>query len=192
MGALTLVWPLSYGRSLAQAPASDHRMPGHGSMMSGYQDRAYLSAMIAHHQAAVDMAREVLNSGRDEQVKKWAEEIIKAQESEIGEMNGWLAALGGEDAEAAGMMRQAMQGMMAAPFASDPDRNFVGLMIDHHAGAVDMAVQAVVKSDDERIVGLSRGIINAQLDEITAFRKWLREQSQTALMKMRKTREVLR
>ena len=53
-------------------------------------DVAFVAGMIPHHQGAIDMARAVLAYGKDEKVKDWAEQIIKAQEAEIAEMQAWL------------------------------------------------------------------------------------------------------
>ena len=53
-------------------------------------DVAFVSGMIPHHQGAIDMARAVLKYGKDEKVKTWAGQIIKAQEAEIAEMQAWL------------------------------------------------------------------------------------------------------
>jgi uncharacterized protein (DUF305 family) len=53
-------------------------------------DVAFVRAMIPHHQGAIDMAKAVLQHGKDEQVKTWANEIIKAQEAETAEMQEWL------------------------------------------------------------------------------------------------------
>lgn len=65
-----------------------------GPMMQGIQagdpDVAFVQAMIPHHQGAIDMARAVLQFGRDDQVKVWANQIITAQRSEIAAMKEWL------------------------------------------------------------------------------------------------------
>jgi len=65
-----------------------------GPMMQGVQaadpDIAFVQAMIPHHQGAIDMARGVLQFGKDDEVKVWANEIITAQESEIAKMQEWL------------------------------------------------------------------------------------------------------
>ena len=57
---------------------------------TGNADIDFVRGMIPHHQGAVDMAKTVLAFGKDAQIRKLAEEIIKAQESEIALMQDWL------------------------------------------------------------------------------------------------------
>jgi uncharacterized protein (DUF305 family) len=57
---------------------------------TGNADIDFVRGMIPHHQGAVDMAKTVIAFGKDPQIRKLAEEIIKAQESEIALMQGWL------------------------------------------------------------------------------------------------------
>lgn len=60
------------------------------ALQAGDPDIAFIRAMIPHHQGAIDMAQAVLANGKDEIVKVWATQIIKAQEAEIAEMEAWL------------------------------------------------------------------------------------------------------
>jgi uncharacterized protein (DUF305 family) len=66
----------------------------HVPMMEGVAasdpDVAFVRGMIPHHQAAIDMAKVVLQFGKDEQVKKLAEAVVREQQREIGEMQEWL------------------------------------------------------------------------------------------------------
>jgi uncharacterized protein (DUF305 family) len=51
-------------------------------------DRAFLEAMIPHHQGAIDMAR-YLTQAQHGELQKMGEEIISTQQKEIDQMRAW-------------------------------------------------------------------------------------------------------
>lgn len=55
-------------------------------------DQAFLSEMIVHHEGAVVMAQAVLQNSKRPELIKLANDIIKAQTSEIEMMKGWLTS----------------------------------------------------------------------------------------------------
>lgn len=61
---------------------------------TGDADVDFVRGMIPHHQGAIDMAKIVLEHGKNPEIRKLAEGIIKAQESEIAEMQAWLKKAG--------------------------------------------------------------------------------------------------
>jgi uncharacterized protein (DUF305 family) len=74
--------------------AMDGMMSGMMAPYTGDADADFVTGMIPHHQGAVDMAKVVLEYGKDPDVKKFAESVIAAQEAEIKWMNEWLAKNG--------------------------------------------------------------------------------------------------
>jgi uncharacterized protein (DUF305 family) len=86
------------GLATAQSEATKAYMAAmdkmHGPMMQAVHDPdpdvAFVRGMIPHHQSAIDMARVVLQSGKDDQAKKWANDVIREQQREIAEMQEWL------------------------------------------------------------------------------------------------------
>ena len=139
-------------------------------------DRAFLSMMIPHHQAALDMAKAVLPVSKDAQVKTWASAIIKSQQAEITTMTALLGPLGGSDPKMAAMM-DPMKGMgQMVKSAKNPDLAFVQGMLPHHSSAIDMAKVALQRSSDPKVLSIARDIVLAQAKEMYDFRTWLLKQ----------------
>ena len=96
--------------AMAQAPAHQHHANTqqgsvstqeyktamdemHAGMNIAYTDDAdvdFARGMIPHHQAAVAMAQTHLKYGKDPVLRKMSEDIIKAQKTEIKQLQDWL------------------------------------------------------------------------------------------------------
>nr|WP_244651082.1 DUF305 domain-containing protein [Rhizobium sp. CFBP 8762] len=74
--------------AFAEANAAMHK--GMDIAFSGNADVDFAKGMIAHHQGAIDMAKVELQYGKNEEMRKVAEEVITAQEAEIAMMKDWL------------------------------------------------------------------------------------------------------
>ena len=149
-------------------------------------EKAFLTGMVAHHTSAIEMAKMAQERGQSKFVKDLADDIVSAQESEIGQMESIYARLiGGKlepdpgahdglglSAEEAGMAQSAeMMDMLreANPF----DRAFVDEMVPHHTGAVKMAKAVLKETEDAETRKLAEGIVSAQereIKEMNAFR----------------------
>jgi uncharacterized protein (DUF305 family) len=82
----------------SMSPASQELMSGmesmHNDMMAGVMssdpDVAFAKGMIAHNQGAIKMSETQLKFGKDPEMRKLAEDIIKAQQPEINQMQEWV------------------------------------------------------------------------------------------------------
>ncbi len=159
----------------------------HEEMMVGMDyndpDAAFAQGMLGHHIGAVDMAEIELKYGTDAEMRKLAQEIIDAQQSEIKQMKTWLASnpdskTPTEDTKA---MQQAYadgmdamhEEMMAGIADPVPDMAFARGMLPHHVGAVDMAETQLKYGKNPEMLKLAQEIIDAQKPEIEQMQSWI-------------------
>jgi uncharacterized protein (DUF305 family) len=81
------------GASRAEMPFLTDNVTAMSKMMvdmgitpSGDVDRDFVAMMVPHHQGAIDMAQAELRYGRNEQLRRMAQEIIVTQQQEIAAM----------------------------------------------------------------------------------------------------------
>lgn len=159
----------------------------HDKMMSSMAyndpDVAFAQGMLGHHIGAVNMAKIQIKYGTDAEMRQLAQEIIDAQQSEVKQMQSWLADNPdvAEPTAATETMRKAyvdgmdaMHGeMMAGITDPNPDKAFVRGMLPHHAGAIDMATVQLKYGKNEEMRKLAQEIIDAQQPEIEQMQSWL-------------------
>ena len=66
----------------------------HSMKMTGNTDVDFASMMIEHHEQAIAMSKAQLQSGKDPEVKRKANEIIAASEKDIAELKKWKSQQG--------------------------------------------------------------------------------------------------
>jgi uncharacterized protein (DUF305 family) len=139
-------------------------------------DRAFIDAMVPHHESAIEMAETALAAGLSQpDLVDVANDIVESQQAEIDQMLSWREEWFGsseidpEGASALGLSDEAMgmeHGTSEIEDADDVDRAFAAAMIPHHEGAIRMAELARERGQHEEIRSLAEGIISAQQAEI--------------------------
>jgi uncharacterized protein (DUF305 family) len=173
----------------------DHGQMDHGSMGMGsggmakqmviengrYSDKAFIDAMVPHHQGAIAMAEVALKDAEHEEIKELSRNIISSQQVEIEELKSIKQEEFGTSNVSMEMSQEQMRGMgmmMDPQQLADQkpfDEAFIDAMIPHHQSAIYMAQVASQKSKIPEIKELAQNIMSAQKREIEQMRRW-REQ----------------
>lgn len=157
----------------AAAPSSD----------AAAVDAAFIRQMIPHHEMAVEMAEDVKQTAKHDQITDLADDVIKAQTAEIAELKAKAKELGVDvagaddqlaaDAKTLGLAPDEL-GMSAHMGMSDElsERAFIDEMIVHHQGAIAMAKAQLQAGEDADLRKISTAIVAAQQREIEQLEAW--------------------
>jgi uncharacterized protein (DUF305 family) len=96
IGELKSIKQEEFGTSRVPMEMSQQQMRGMGVMMDPQElanrepfDKAFIDAMIPHHQSAIEMAEVASEKSKNPQIRELAENIISAQQMEIEQMKQW-------------------------------------------------------------------------------------------------------
>jgi uncharacterized protein (DUF305 family) len=144
-------------------------------------DRAFIDAMVPHHESAIAMAEAAREAGLSQpDLLTIVSDIVRTQQAEIDQMQAWRADWFGSGeidprgAEALGLSDEQMGMQHSAgdiATAGDVDAAFATKMIDHHEGAIRMAELALERGQHAEIRMLAQQIVAAQQREIEIMRE---------------------
>ena len=178
-----------------KADGMDHSQMNHGSMdmdsngmarqmvmeNGKYSDKAFIDAMVPHHQGAIEMARVALKNAEHAEIKELTRNIISSQQAEIEELKAIKKEEFGtsnvpmemspEQMRSMGVMMDPQELANREPF----DKAFIDAMIPHHQSAIKMAEVAYEKSKNPRIKELAENIMSAQKREIEQMMQWRKD-----------------
>jgi uncharacterized protein (DUF305 family) len=138
-------------------------------------DRAFIDAVVPHHQSAIEMAKAAKEEGLSQPALiEIANDIVVTQQAEIDRMLAWREKWYGSreidpaGAEALGLSESEMGMEHTAEdirASVDVDQAFAEMMMAHHEGAITMAELALERAQHEEIKSLAEDIIEAQSRE---------------------------
>ena len=151
----------------------------------GNADVTFARDMSAHHAQAVDMALILRDRVEDEQLRLFLLDMALTQQTQIGQMQGWLAAwnvplsgpepiMGGQG-EAMGMASQEQVNSLRHLPVEEAEVLFLQLMIRHHQGGVLMAEDILARNPRPQVARLAESIIAGQQSEIEYMTSLLQE-----------------
>jgi uncharacterized protein (DUF305 family) len=150
-------------------------------------DLGFLQDMIDHHDQAVQMAESVVTKPDiDPVIRSFAQEVVRYQRWETGEMDAWLEGWGRSRGDperrvmgwmgpslAHGQMpgRQSDAQIEALQAATGRDANalFLHMMTDHHKGGIHMAEYAAAHASSAKVRDLASLMVKNQGSEVREY-----------------------
>lgn len=144
----------------------------------------FIVQMIPHHEAAIQMSRNLLHYTKSEPLIEFANNIITTQSAEINEMRNMLAGCGGYENTDSELKRYSrtydsiyktmLTQMRSAPATGDIDADFCREMIPHHMGTVRMSQNALQFPLCPKLTPLLDTIITDQTEGIHKMQMFLK------------------
>jgi len=136
----------------------------------------YLYQMIPHHEAAIAMAENVLQYGRNQKVKQMAQKTIKEQTNEIAKMRGIIKKIKVnpqiDQIKEAAYISEFMQihtdmmnTMKNIKSTGNVDKDFLQDMMPHHDGAINMSNSILKYTSNPEVKQMAQNIIKKQTAE---------------------------
>ena len=145
--------------------------------------------MAAHHQQAVEMAFILRERSADEELRRFALDILLTQQAQTGQMQGWLAAwnqpLSGPQpvmeghGEMMGMATREQVNELGTLPVAEAEVAFLQLMVRHHQGGVIMAQEVLRQTRRPEVVRLATAIVEGQQSEISYMEDLLEQRGTT-------------
>ena len=182
------------GLALSRVGGDD--LPGDDSVAAGFA-----RDMQTHHDQAVEMSWIIYDRTDDSLVRSLAYDIARTQESQSGQMAGWLQVWGlsptgpgkqmdwmrglghehgatmtlGDDGLMPGMATQAEMTKLKGMRGKAADIYYLQMMIRHHKAGVPMAEAARDNSQNDAVETLAQSIINSQTTEVETMTQMHKE-----------------
>jgi uncharacterized protein (DUF305 family) len=152
-----------------------------GIKMTGDPDYDFAQMMKMHHQGAIRMSEEEIGNGQDSTLKRMANKIISANNSQITRLQTFLDSNKPTrgDTSATMKMMQPMRKMMAAAprqsTGSSTDENYARMMVQHHQSGIGMAEELLKQGKSREMKNLAQQLVDEQKKDIKELERWLSE-----------------
>lgn len=157
--------------AFAQAPPMSMAHAGTAMPSASRFEIKFLEGMIDHHAMAVHMAGLLHVQAVHAELGSLGDSIAATQTAEIKQMQAWLQLWYGRAHEPAPMM--AGMGSLETLKGAAFEKEFMRMMIPHHAMAVRQARECLRRGRHPELRHLCRNIVRSQQQEIGTMKGWL-------------------
>ena len=148
---------------------------------TGDVDRDFMTMMIPHHDAGIQMSEAQARLGKHAELRKMAAQDVTDQRKDNASMHkylrGWKTTAGpvGAGSPSAAMledMREMDRATGKMRMRGNQDRDFIEMMIPHHEAAISMARTEMRSGRDARVKKVAKGIFDGQSKDVRDMKGW--------------------
>lgn len=138
------------------------------------EDVMFAQMMIVHHEQAIEMSELATKNTTNPEILALSETISQAQVPEVAAMKSWLVAAGAmsdhmHDMTMPGLADEATMADLRTLTGPAFDSLFLMTMIQHHEGAIVMADDVLLSTENDDVTALARNVKSSQTLEIEAM-----------------------
>lgn len=154
-----------------------------GMQMAGDVDHDFAMMMATHHQGAITMSEEELNSGTDAMLKEMANKTIASSKSEIEELKSFTNSHKPSSADTSKSMKlmepmKAMMANMDHNMTGTTDHHFAKMMSMHHQQGIDMAKVQLAEGKTAEMKKMAQKIVDEQQKDKQKLDDWVQQHPQ--------------
>lgn len=164
---------------------------------TGNVDQDFANMMIVHHQGAINMSNQVLQSGDNDEITSRARELITRKQQEMEQLQQYASnqqgttdqtgttgqegtsnqqGATGQQGDPAQQLRAATEGTMEQlqqqELNGDADHDYAHLLIMHFEDAIEMAQVELQHGQDPELKRLAQQIVDENQRQISELETW--------------------
>ena len=159
--------------------AGTHAKPQQTNAANAPYDLQFIDTLSKHHQDAIEMSRMAVRKARHRELKMLAQKMIRDQQGDIAKMKGWRGRWYPGRPKAVNMEMPGMSssmnmdmGRLRTATGNAFDIAFIDMMTAHHQSGIEMARDALGKSEHAEIKSLAQKNLENQQKESEQMNSW--------------------
>ena len=160
-----------------QSTAKSNSQHQHTSAKDAPYALQFLDTFSKHHQDAIEMSRMAVRKAQHRELRGMAKKMITDQQKDVAKMRSWRNRWytrhpKAVNMEMPGMSRDMDMSKLKAASGHAFDLAFIDMMTAHHQSGIEMAQDALAKSEHAEVKTLAQKNINMQQKESEQMNQW--------------------
>ncbi|MEI6222705.1 MAG: DUF305 domain-containing protein [bacterium] len=143
-----------------------------GGTAKPLSDQQFLDGMIAHHEVALDLARQAKRQSKRDEILKLADVVLAVDTEEIAGLYTWKQQWFQNTRKVSG---KEISTIALGSYDAKFDLRLLNALITHHVDAIAMAKKLRASTTRNELLDLADAVIEGKTKQIAQFEQWRSE-----------------